>query len=220
MNDDLPMVPETEVRVLTPKDVDRIAEAVHPRYKALLLFLAWSGCRIGEASELKVSNLDLLHGMVTVREAAAVVRGKIVHGQTKNKRAREIALPDFLVRGLRRHVEEFPPDESGIVFTGRHGGQINHNNFRARIWYPALEKAGISKPWPRVHHLRHTMVSLAMARGIPQKVVQSRAGHATSAMTDRYTHIFDGQDEALAAEFDRLRSAPDEWWTSGGLMVD
>jgi hypothetical protein len=37
-------------------------------------------------------------------------------------------------------------------------------------------------------------------------------------MTDRHTHIFDGQDEALAAEFDRLRSVPGQWWTSGGLV--
>ena len=44
----------------------------------------------------------------------------------------------------------------------------------------------------RLHDLRHTWATLALAAGIPAKVVSERLGHAGIAITlDTYTHRID-----------------------------
>lgn len=42
----------------------------------------------------------------------------------------------------------------------------------------------------RFHDLRHTSASLALAAGVPMRVVSDRLGHSTTAITaDLYTHV-------------------------------
>lgn len=42
----------------------------------------------------------------------------------------------------------------------------------------------------RLHDLRHTSASLALAAGVPLKVVSDRLGHSTIAITaNLYTHV-------------------------------
>jgi integrase len=48
-----------EMRILTPQEVEAIANAVDPCYRALVLFLAYTGVRVGEASAVRVGDLDL-----------------------------------------------------------------------------------------------------------------------------------------------------------------
>lgn len=45
-------------------------------------------------------------------------------------------------------------------------------------------------PKIKVHGLRHTSASLALAAGVPMKVVSERLGHSTTGITaDLYTHL-------------------------------
>ncbi len=135
------------------------------------------------------------------------MNGQPVLGETKNKKSRVVTLPRFLVDELYRHLEQYPPGPSGLVFAGPKDAPLNRTNFRNRIWLPALKAAGIAQPWPRVHDLRHTAVALAIATGAHVKEVQARAGHSSITVTlDRYGHLFPGQDEALAQRLDDLHS--------------
>jgi integrase len=50
--------------------------------------------------------------------------------------------------------------------------------------------AAASLPRIRLHDLRHTSASLALAAGVPIKVVSDRLGHSSTAITsDLYTHV-------------------------------
>ena len=45
-------------------------------------------------------------------------------------------------------------------------------------------------PVIRFHDLRHTSASLALAAGVPMKVVSERLGHSSTGITaDLYTHV-------------------------------
>jgi integrase len=45
-------------------------------------------------------------------------------------------------------------------------------------------------PRIRLHDLRHTWATLALAKGIPAKIVSERLGHASIAITlDMYSHV-------------------------------
>jgi integrase len=47
-------------------------------------------------------------------------------------------------------------------------------------------------PEIRLHDLRHTSASLALAAGVPMRVVSERLGHSSIGITQNlYTHVFD-----------------------------
>jgi integrase len=71
----------------------------------------------------------------------------------------------------------------------------------------AVTRAGV--PRTRLHDLRHTSATLALAAGVHRnrKAVQERLGHATvSQMLDTYSHttpsLHEGAAETLAAVVD------------------
>jgi integrase len=57
-----------------------------------------------------------------------------------------------------------------------------------RYLKPALERAGIEKPFRPFQDLRHTSLTHAAAAGNPQIYVQARAGHSQGSITERYMH--------------------------------
>ena len=66
----------------------------------------------------------------------------------------------------------------------------------------------------RIHDLRHTCASLAIAAGADVKVLQRMMGHASAALTlDRYGHLMPGQAHSVADRLDemarRARPIPD-----------
>lgn len=60
-------------------------------------------------------------------------------------------------------------------------------NFRNRMYYPALEKAGVRKLSP--HKARHTFASMLNKAGANKVYIQKLIGHANYAVTaNTYTH--------------------------------
>jgi integrase len=90
------------VRVLTDDEVERLADEVPPRYRALVLMLTEAGARPGEAIALRVKNLN---GSVRIAEATVEVGGKKITGTPKTK------------GGIRKRAH-FPP------VTGRTPGPL------------------------------------------------------------------------------------------------
>lgn len=64
----LPAVSVTRRRALTPEDVIRLAEAIDPRYQAMVWVGAVLGLRWAEVAGLTVGSLDLLRNSLTVTE--------------------------------------------------------------------------------------------------------------------------------------------------------
>jgi integrase len=76
----LPKAEREEMRFLTPPEVAALADAIHPRYRALVLVGAYGGLRIGELAGLRRGRVDLLRGTVTVAEIVVEVRGVLPMG--------------------------------------------------------------------------------------------------------------------------------------------
>ena len=64
------------------------------------------------------------------------------------------------------------------------------------FWHRARREAGIEDV--RLHDLRHTVASQAVARGVPLPTVARMLGHAQPTMTLRYAHVGDREVEAAA----------------------
>jgi hypothetical protein len=96
------------------------------------------------------------------------------------------------------------PGPSGLVFPAPDGGPMRRSNFTRRVWIPARTELGFEGV--RFHDLRHTAAAVAIASGAANPLVLSRRlGHSTTRMTfDRYGHLFEGADRALAEALDGL----------------
>lgn len=76
---------------------------------------------------------------------------------------------------------------SGLVFT-REDGRWLRPDWVSHEFQRMISVAGV--PALRLHDLRHTSASLALAAGVPMKVVSARLGHSSLAITaDLYTHV-------------------------------
>ena len=61
------------------------------------------------------------------------------------------------------------------IFTNSHGGLIDKDNWRRRVFAKALQKAGLRKV--RIHDLRHTYATLRISKGDNIADVSNQLGH-------------------------------------------
>jgi integrase len=188
-----------EMRCATVEEVSAIAQAVEPRWQALILLAAYSGLRWGELAGLRRRNLDPLHKTVRVVEQCTEVNGHFVWGPPKTAAGtRTVVLPTFICNVMVEHLARWSePGVEGLVFAMPEGTPLRRENFRKRVWIPACRSVGVEGV--RFHDLRHTNATLAAASGAPLRAVMHRLGHASAAAALRYQHRMVGQDEAIAA---------------------
>ena len=64
------------------------------------------------------------------------------------------------------------------------GGYINLGNWRKRVWYPALQRAGVAPRPPS--QMRHSFATLGLAAGAPIEWISKHMGHSDIRTTLRY----------------------------------
>lgn len=188
-------------------DVDQVAEladAVGPRYRALVLTAAFTGLRWGELAGLRRHRVNLLHRSLAVAEILTEVNGRLDVGPPKTDAGRRtVALSAFLVDELERHLEEWSePGPDGLVFPAPDGGPMRRSNFRRRTWDPATRAAGV--PGLRFHDLRHSAGTLAAVTGATTKELMARMGHSSPRAALIYQHATAERDGAIADALDAL----------------
>ncbi len=200
----LPEVVRRDMKLLTLPEVHRLAGNINPRYSAMVLAAGYTGMRWGELAGLRVANIDLLRGSVTVASTLTEVQGEVRLGPPKTKHSsRTIAIARSLAAELGSHIGKYP-DPDNWIFSAPNGGPLRRTNFRRRVWRPAVEEAGLGSL--RFHDLRHSHASTLIAQGEHPKVISERLGHSSIRMTlDVYGHLMPGMDQEVA---DRL----DEAW--------
>jgi integrase len=78
------------------------------------------------------------------------------------------------------------------------GGALRYQNFRNRIWVPALTR--LELPYVTPHSARHSFVSTLQAQGVEVGLVAKLAGHANPNVTlGHYTQAVRGGEGAMAA---------------------
>ena len=144
------------------------AERVAPEAFPFILFLAETGCRIGEATALRWTEVDLDFGVArlyrekTGGQATDVelsARLREVLGRRRSAR----------LRASLRHGRLNADSLEGFVFPNGRGGLLNHQNFRRRVFNAIVKEAFPDGRALTPHCLRHTWASLHLSRGSPLK---------------------------------------------------
>jgi len=206
---DRPKVARPVTRVLEAEEVRGFLQAARDdRYEALWALLVTAGLRLGEALALEWRDVDLAMRTLQVRRSFLEVSGRIELGDTKNKTSRRlVTLGKRAVDALsaRRRAAKQEAHGSPLLFPTTIGTPLRRSNLRRSHFEPICERAGLGHL--RIHDLRHTMTSLALAQGVSAKVLAERLGHSTTRLTlDRYSHLI-GDIQTVAA--DKIEEAID-----------
>ena len=193
-----------ERTVLSLRDIEVLAEATDQRYRTLVLLAIFCSLRWGELAALRRSDIDLEARTVRVtRQVTTLSSGRQVIGPPKSAAGnRVVILPDVIIPVLQLHLRWLAePGEDGLLFTSPEGKPLRYDNFRNRIWYPALRAAGL----PRIHFhdLRHTGNQLAADAGASLRELMDRMGHSTARAAMIYLHGSDERQRAIADAISR-----------------
>ena len=207
-------------RWLRRDELLRLAETIEPRFRCVILTMGYMGLRFGEVAGLTLERVDLLHGTLEVANSLQERAGTLRLKEPKTAESRrKLPLPAFMADELRVHIGAHPSPayaldcEEGtgtrrFLFTGRDGAPLR-KTWARRHFKPAAERAGLSPPPLRPHHLRHTAVSLLISQGAREKDVQEWCGHSSYQVTmNTYVHLFPERQGQLAELIDRLHRPP------------
>lgn len=190
---------------LTHDQVRMLADA--SRHPALVLFLAYTGLRWGEATGLRVKHVDTVRRRVSVVENAVMVGAFVEVGTPKTHETRSVPYPRFLADAIEAAIEGKGRD--ALLFGD---GKVHMRLPNSRDgWFAAAVKRvkAVDEDFPRVtpHDLRHAAASLAISAGANVKAVQRMLGHASAAMTlDVYGDLFDDDLDAVADALDQAHA--------------
>ena len=203
-NVELPRIEEKDIDlpVLSYSQVEKLANEAHELRKeetdrALVLFLTYTGVRISEALALRISDLDFEASRAAINRTWTVDENdKKILGPPKGWQKRRVPLQPFVAEHLKTIVAGRAPNE--WVFQTKRGIVVD----RKRWYYHTWRKLMLAGGYPdglRVHDLRHTAASLAIASGADVKIVQLMLGHKDANETlNIYGHMWpDKLDEVM-----------------------
>ena len=144
-----------------------ISGATNKLTRDLISFLIYSGCRKGEALNLKWDDVDL-------KTAVIAIKG------TKTKYDRYIPMS----KPLKSLLSGITKNPDCLYVFNRNGAKLT--DFK-RSFHTACKNAGFKDL--HIHDLRHVFASKMVMNGTSLFITGSLLGHRTTEMTKRYSHL-------------------------------
>src|SRR3954451_864232 len=165
-----------EVRPLAPRAVEALRAVLGHRDATVVAVLAYAGLRAQELRALRWEH---------VGDKTLLVNAE----KTDSRRTVRLLAP------LRRDLAEWRlacgrPHDAAPVIPGDDGGEWSSNGFnkwRARVFLPALQRAGL--PRARPYDLRHSFASLLLHERRSLTYVARELGHSVAVLDDHYAHV-------------------------------
>lgn len=215
-------VPEVEALLAHVRE-----RATHPWIYPLLATAAYTGARRSELLRMRVADVDLAGGVLTVREK------KRSHTERTTRR---VPLSPILAAILSSWIAVHPGgpwlfSQAGEVrrskkrsaSTGHQSGEGRAKTLAGRN-ETVRNRAGVAvaavtgdeatdhfkrvltdSPWSVVrgyHTLRHSFISACASHGVDQRLIQEWVGHLTAEVHKRYMHLYPSvQAEAIRGVF-------------------
>jgi integrase len=189
-------------QALTPLEIERIrAEMPSPRDALMVSLMGYAGLRPEELVALRWSDI----GSRVIVIDRAFTYGELKTTKTGARRAVEIVPP------LALDIAEARPDvvgEDDLVAPSQVDSFLNWNNWRNRVWDPAVVAAGFFRETTKQgrlvkvrtvapYDLRHSYASLLIHEGRNPLLVAAAMGHSSGQLIwSTYGHVF--EDARLA----------------------
>jgi len=186
-----PTAAPREERDLTAEQVRDVLVATEKhRWRPVMLILATTGLRRGEALGLTWDDVDLEAGVLRVRRQIVRTSKGLEWGPPKSRSGiRAVPIPPVVVSELGAHATAQKRarlaagqlwHDLDLVTTTDLGGMVEPRNFSR--WYATIaEKAGL--PDTGLHALRHYFATVAIGEGGSPVDVAKLMGHSSATVT-------------------------------------
>ena len=158
------------------------------RNKALFMTIYGSGLRLGEASNLKTTDIDSVNGRIF-----------IIGG--KGGRDRYAMLPKKTLEVLREYWKVCQPKE--WLFITKHGTKMTERGIQD-AWKTIVKRSGIPKRIT-VHTLRHCYATHLLNEGNNVFAIKRLLGHVRIDTTTWYLQLSDSEALKLKSPLDSLK---------------
>ena len=184
--------PRREVRlpvVLSPREVERLLNAVHLlKHKIILMAIYSAGLRVSEAVRLTTGDIDSGSMLIHVR-------------QGKGKRDRIVPLAPTLLHGIRQYRRTYRTGP--WLFPGRDPQRPITTRTVQRMTCIARLRASIEKP-ATARTLRHSFATHHLEAGTDILTIQRLLGHAHLQSTLVYLHVSRRHISSVPSPLERL----------------
>ena len=142
-------------------------------HRTWFLTLAFTGIRLSELLDLRLSDLDLPTRRLFIHDA-------------KNGEGRVSFLTSSLVQLLQSYLAWRPRTETDHLFVSDQGRPLSSSSiyYRCRKWATMADLQQLSP-----HRLRHTFATRLLNHDVPLESIRRLLGHRTLHMTQRYARL-------------------------------
>ncbi len=158
----------SRLKTLSDSDIEKLINgATNKLTRDLITFLIYTGCRKGEALNLKWDDVDMQNDVIAIKG-------------TKTKYDRYIPISKPL-KELLRHIKK---NQDCLYVFNKNGAKLS--DFK-RSFHTACKNAGLKDM--HIHDLRHVFASKMVMNGTSLFITGELLGHRTTQMTKRYSHL-------------------------------
>lgn len=170
--------------VLTVSEVESLLNApdvstmLGIRDRAILEFLYATGARVTETVNSRLSDVDLMRGLVRLRG--------------KGNKVRLVPLSKPAITWLKRYLKEVRPNlgskhSQDFLFINKNGGKMSRVSYWKMLKKYAISVGLGKRVYP--HILRHSFATHLLSNGCNLRILQGLLGHSSIATTEIYTHL-------------------------------
>lgn len=187
-NIERPRKPKRLPEVLSSDEVKNLIDSIiNLKHKTLLSLVYSAGLRIGEALQLRVSDIDSKRMLIHIKSA-------------KGKKDRYTLLSTNFLELLRYYYKTYKPKD--YLFEGQEG-ELYSASSAQNILKKAVTKANINKT-VTLHTLRHSFATHLLENGTDIRYIQTLLGHSSPKTTMIYTHVSETSIRNIKNPFDNL----------------
>ena len=169
-----PRIGKTLPVFLSKKEVAKLLNAAKDNLRdfTIISFIIYTGVRVNELTNIRVSDIDFYQSTVRVTG--------------KGDKERIIPIAEELLNLIKKYLQNRKSRE-GYLFINRFGEKLSSLSIQI-IVKKYGQKAHIKKHITP-HKLRHTFATLALESGVSPITISELLGHSSLNTTMKYTHV-------------------------------
>ena len=178
-----------QMTFLTPGEMLAVLKAARERSTrdwAMILLAYRHGLRASEVCNLKLVDVDLKAGSISVRR----LKGSLHTVQPLYQHRGQPLLDE--TNAVRAWLRKRPADGSDFLFTSQKGGKLNRTQL-FRVFQTISKSAGLPVDKRHPHVLKHSLASHLIAGNVNLALVRQALGHRSISSTMQYVGTSDGQ---------------------------
>ncbi|WP_273483671.1 tyrosine-type recombinase/integrase [Desulforamulus ruminis] len=168
------------------------------RMEAIILLAGMCGLRRGELMGLSWEDVDLVNGVLHIKNNRVPTSKGTITKKTKTKKStRDFSIPSIIIPSLKRLRG------IGKLLLKLDGTEYNPGSV-SRAFKEFLEKNNL--PHIRLHDLRHFNGTMMLKHGVSDREASARLGHSNLLQTKKYQHVLKDMDKGSADKLNNVLS--------------